>query len=416
MAARGYASMSHPIPGSADAASPSASQPGAATARARILIVEDDVATRKILEKQLRMSGYEAETAENGLQGWTLASDHPPDIIISDWMMPEMDGRTLCSKIKADPRLRTVYFIILTAKDLSEDRISGLDSGADEYLVKPCDPLELLARVRAAERVIALQRALARKNAELETALRRINRELASTSAIQRSLLPQKLPAIPGYAFAACYHPSTECSGDYYDIFDLGVGRFGMIMADVSGHGTPAMVAMALARSLVHNLAPAAASPADLLREANRQLYDHLPTSQYMTAFYAICESSTGRIQYSSAGHNPPLLLNPAAATAEFLKRCEGFPLKLVTPDASYENYDLQLRPGDTLLLYTDGIPEARNAADEMFDSTLLRQTALAAPPGSPQQLLDHIIARLTEFRGAVPLEDDVTMLALGRA
>lgn len=407
--------MSPPISGTADAASSPADKSGTGIGRARILIVEDDASTRKILEKQLKIQGYATLSAENGLQGWTLANEQAPDIIISDWMMPEMDGRSLCAKIKADPRLQTAYFILLTAKDLSEDRISGLDSGADEYLIKPCDPLELLARVRAAERIISLQRALARKNDELESALSRINRELASTSAIQRSLLPQKLPSIPGYAFAACYHPSTECSGDYYDVFELGGGRFGMIMADVSGHGTPAMVAMALARSLLHHLAPLAASPADLLTRANHMLYAHLPTSQYMTAFYAICDSSTGEVQYSSAGHNPPLLVNSSSLMADYLQHCEGFPLKLVTPDAQYENHSLQLNCGETLLLYTDGIPEARDAYDRMFDTHLLRRTALDAPTASPQHLLDHIIAVLNGFRGVVPLDDDVTMLALSR-
>lgn len=390
--------------------------PEAAEPITRILIVEDDPATRKILQKQLGMNGYAVEVAENGARGWEAAGAIMPDIIISDWMMPEMDGRALCSKIKADPDLASIYFIMLTAKDLSEDRITGLDSGADEYLVKPCELTELLARVRAAQRIITLRQALSRKNEELERALQRINHELEITSAIQRSLLPQKLPEFPDYDFAAWYHPSTECSGDYYDIFDLGEGRFSVIMADVSGHGTPAMVAMALVRSLMHHLAPTGVSPAELLMQANRLLYDHLPTSQYLTAFYGICERATGRMTYSSAGQNPPFLLRGEGPAGGYLPNCEGFPLKLVTPDAEYENHEMELKAGDTLLLYTDGIPEACDADGEMFGSERLSETVLASGASSPRALVDSVQLRLNRFTRNLPFEDDVTVLAVRRA
>lgn len=411
--------MTQPAPepsGVPPAGAQTAVPPDAATETMRILLVEDDPATRKILQKQLGMNGYAVEVAENGARGLSLAGELWPDIIISDWMMPEMDGRTLCSKIKADPDLASIYFIMLTAKDLREDRVTGLDSGADEYLIKPCDLTELLARVRAAQRIITLRQALSKKNEELEAAMRRINHELEVTSAIQRSLLPQKLPAFPDYQFAAWYHPSTECSGDYYDIFELGEGRFSVIMADVSGHGTPAMVAMALARSLVHHLAPKAPSPADLLMQANRLLYDHLPTSQYLTAFYGICEMKTGRITYSSAGQNPPFLLRGRSGESEYLPNCEGFPLKLVTPDAEYQNHEVGLESGEALLLYTDGIPEACNPGGELFGSERLSKAILESGAVSPAELVESIKSRLDAFTEDLPLEDDVSMLAFRRA
>ncbi len=380
-----------------------------------ILIVEDDATTRKLLKRQLSVAGYEAAESENGVQAWDMVGKLRPDIIISDWMMPEMDGRTLCQKIKADPVLSSIYFILLSAKDLREDRITGLDSGADEYLIKPCHVTEVLARVRAAQRIITLRKELTDKNQELEFAMRRINRELETVSAIQRSLLPQDLPRFPGFSFAAWYLPSTECSGDYYDVFDLGDGRFGVIMADVSGHGTPAMVAMALARSLMHHLAPEASGPAELLMRANKMLYRHLPTSQYLTAFYAICEIETGKLHYSSAGHNPPLMVRARTGEGEYLKNCEGFPLKLVTPDAEYEDHEVSMEQGDTLLLYTDGIPEACNPTSKPFGSRRLAEAAVGARSGSPQQLIDAVRDQLDAFIEGVACEDDVTMLALRR-
>lgn len=401
-------------PNPASVAGPSAKD-RAGEPRARLLVVEDDRSTRIILEKQLKLSGYAVDLAENGAQGLEMIRKLQPEIVISDWMMPEMDGQELCSRVKADPRLPSIYFIMLTAKDLREDRVTGLDSGADEYLVKPCDPAELMARIRAGERIITLQRILTAKNRELEAAMKRIHQELEITSGIQRSLLPQVLPSVPGYTFAAHYRPSTECSGDYYDVIALGRGRFGVIMADVSGHGTPAMVAMALTRSLVHQLAPVAASPAEFLMRINRMLYDHLPTSQYVTAFCAVFDAASGEMKYSSAGHNPPLLLRAKARTAEYLEHCEGFPLKLVTPEAEYGNFTLRLEPGDALLLYTDGIPEACNDADELFGPERLSEAALGESPFTPTRLVESINGRLAEFIGGHPLRDDVSMLVVGR-
>jgi phosphoserine phosphatase RsbU/P len=275
--------------------------------------------------------------------------------------------------------------------------------------------MELMARVRAAERIVRLQKKLTEQNRALEAAMSRINVELTTTSQIQLSLLPQQLMEVPGYRFAAHYRPSNECSGDYYDLIALDGGRFGMIMADVSGHGTPAMVAMALTRSLVHLFAPEAASPADLLMRLNRLLYHQLPTSQYVTAFYAICEAATGHIVYSAAGHNPPLLMPGGGAEAEFLKHCEGFPLKLVTPDAEYENFEVRLDPGDALLLYTDGIPEAFNEAGDQFTTQRLKAAALEAARDSPEQILERVTGRLAEFLGEWPITDDVTMLGVCR-
>lgn len=382
--------------------------------RARLLVVEDDEFTRMILEKRLTKNGYEVITASDGQQGWEMAQEIRPDVIISDWMMPRMDGHELCSKIKSDEDLRSIYFILLTAKDCKDDMVEGLDAGADEYLVKPCDSKELLARVRAGERVVNLQRSLEEKNAALEKAMERINRELKVTSEIQRALLPQKLPEIPGYEFGAYYRPSTECSGDYYDLIELGDQKFGMVMADVSGHGTPAMVAMALGRSLVHQLTLQARSPAELLGLTNKLMFHHLPTSQYMTMFYGICDPKTGVIQYSSAGHNPPLLIR-ADGRAEFLTGCEGFPIKLISPDADYDDHEIQLQPGDKLLLYTDGIPEARNAAGELFESDRFTRAAEKAGAFGAEEALESIIDTLAEYTDGTPLEDDVTMLLIHR-
>ena len=184
--------------------------PPAATApptRPRILVVEDDPFTLTILQKRLSHDGYEVITATNGREGLEYVASHHPAIIISDWMMPEMDGPELCAQVKRRPDGAHIYCILLSARDKNEDKILALDKGADEYLVKPIDGQELMARLRAAERVIGLQAELHHRNTELKRANARINKELQAISHIQRSLLPQRLPDVAGYRLAPIYHP-----------------------------------------------------------------------------------------------------------------------------------------------------------------------------------------------------------------
>ncbi len=388
-------------------------QPNSAT---RVLIVEDDNVTRHVLEKRLSKNGYEVISGEDGERGLELATLHRPDIILSDWMMPKMDGAELCARIKSIPELQTTYFILLTAKDSNEDKVAALDTGADEYLVKPIEATELMARLRAAERIVALQKTLEDKNLELNKAMDRINRELQVVSGIQLDLLPQELPEIADYEFAAYYRPSTECSGDYYDWFKLGEDRYGILMADVSGHGTPAMVAMALARGLYHLFAPKAESAAALQGEINRLMFKQLPTNQYLTSFYGVLDTRTGQFQYCSAGHNPPLLIRAGGAEAQYLTNCEGYPIKLIAPDAEYENFETTLGRGDSLLLYTDGIPEGANADFDQFESERLSQSAVEAASGTAEAVLENIIENLLEFTAGTALNDDVSMFLVRRS
>jgi sigma-B regulation protein RsbU (phosphoserine phosphatase) len=234
----------------------------------RVLIVEDDPFTLTILKKRLAKAKYIVETATNGREGLEKADIFHPELILSDWMMPEMDGCEFCARIKRREQNgvnATIYFILLTAKGEDGDKVKALDTGVDEYLVKPCDGEELMARLRAAERIIRLRQTLSQRNHELQQAIGRINKELQATSEIQRNMLPQQLPEIPEYQFGAYYQPSTECSGDFYDVLELGDGRLGITIGDVSGHGAPAMVAMSMSRMLLRMESSQTDDPATLL-------------------------------------------------------------------------------------------------------------------------------------------------------
>lgn len=382
--------------------------------RLRILVVDDDPFTLQIIQKRLARENYPVAIATNGVEAIAQVEKCFPDLVLSDWMMPEMDGAELCSLLKQKYGSR-IYFIMLTARDKNEDKVGVLDLGADEYLVKPIDGQELMARLRAVERVMRLQSQLRTSNEELTAANGRINKELQAISHIQRSLLPQSLPDVPGYKFAAHYQPSTECSGDFYDVVQLPDGRLGITIGDVSGHGAPAMVAMALVRMLFHLEAPYTSDPATLLSTINNLMCEHLPTGQFVTMFYGLLEPETGVLHYSSAGHNRPLCVGARDSSDFFLEGCEGFPIKLIGPDLAYHSHRITLAPGQSLLLYTDGLTEAFNPDGEQFEEIGLRAAAVESINLPPDRKIHHIMGKLNEFRRERECDDDLSVLVVSR-
>jgi sigma-B regulation protein RsbU (phosphoserine phosphatase) len=387
----------------------------ASAARSRVLLVEDDPLSLKILKKRIGNGGFHVETAVDGADGLEKYKQFRPDMIISDWMMPRMNGDEFCKRLKQEAEGESIYFILLTARDKHEDIVKALDFGADEYLVKPCDGLELMARLRAADRFLRLQKALSLSNQQLTQANERINKELRDISSIQRSLLPQRLPQAPGYHFAAHYQPSTECSGDFYDLLQLDDGRLGVVIGDVSGHGAAAMVAMALVRTLYRMESHATYDPAQFLSNINANMFAHLPTGQYATMFYGVLDLKTGRLDYSSAGHPPPLLCNRESGEVKYLDGCEGFPIKLVDPVVEYFNRRIDLPTGHNLVLYTDGLTETFNEEDDFYGTERFSESATELAGETPDQFIADLLGRLDDYRGSRAFCDDLSLLIVGR-
>jgi len=170
---------------------------------------------------------------------------------------------------------------------------------------------------------------------------------------------------------------------------------------------------MALTRCFVHLLAPETASAAELLGKLNSFLFAHLPTSQFVTLFYGICDPRTSRIEYSSAGHRPPILIGCSPTADRYLEVARGFPLKIVAEEAEYRDQEVWLDRGERLLLYTDGIPEARDDSGAFFGSSRLLHSAAEAANDTPQGVVDSVNRALTRFRKGVLLNDDVSMLVV---
>ncbi len=246
----------------------------------------------------------------------------------------------------------------------------------------------------------------------LQKAYAELDHEMKRVAHIQRALLPPRLPNIPDVDIAVSYKTAARAGGDYYDFFDLGDGRWGVLIADVSGHGTPAAVVMAMLRTILHTQCYQCATPAELLFSANRQLCDHADgyDGTFVTAFYGVIDPRDRSVRYACAGHNPPLLVDRHIHVRE-LDAAQAIPLA-VELDCTYPETSVTLQPGDTLLLYTDGITEAVNEAGEMYGRERLL-SCVREDVRHAQAVIDCVVHKLLAFTTNGTPDDDQTLLAL---
>lgn len=246
---------------------------------------------------------------------------------------------------------------------------------------------------------------------QLEGAYQAVERELKIVADIQRSLLPKEIPRLSTLRIATHYETSRHAGGDYYDFFPLPEGRCGILIADVSGHGTPAAVVMAVLHSLAHMYPGDPMTPSLLLNHLNHHLTTRYTTESghFVTAFYGIYDDRTRELTFSSAGHNPPRLRHCGSSDVMALDHATSMPLGFV-PELNFQNHTVTLRPGDRIVFYTDGITEAANDSGELFGTQRLDEIVGAChrkTEGSVQQ----VVAAVAEFTRHRPPSDDRTLL-----
>lgn len=261
----------------------------------------------------------------------------------------------------------------------------------------------------AAQAAPAVRVAQLVKEQEAEARQReRIAQELRIAQLIQQQFLPKELPQLPGWEVAAHYQPAREVGGDFYDFFDLPDGQVGIVVGDVTDKGVPAALVMATTRSLLRSDAPRLVSPAEVLAFANELLLPSIPDHMFVTCLYVVLDPRSGRLRYANAGHNLPYV---RSGDQVLELRATGLPLGLM-PGITYEEKESTLQPGQSLLLYSDGLIEAHNEQGEMFGFPRLRE--LMRPPRDSHDLIDHLMSELDRFTGPQrEQEDDITLVAL---
>lgn len=368
---------------------------------AKILIVEDEPGIAFGLESDLQAEGYAVTLAGDGNEAVRRACEERFDLILLDVMLPHKDGFEVCRELRQTGVSTPV--VMLTAKSDEFDKVLGLDLGADDYITKPFRPRELRARIRAALRHQPGGESL---SADLQ-------RQLRVASQVQQRLFPQLPPALPTLDYAGFCRPALGMSGDYYDFFDLGPGKLGLLVTDVVGKGIPAALLMASVHGCVHTHAPRLGDRCgEVLFQLNTSLYESTDASMFATVFYAVYDESARVLTYANAGHEPALLLRQVAGRSV----CQGLdPLTLpagMLASLAPIQASVQLLPGDWLLIFTDGVTEAPNERWEEFGRERVLAVMERNLDAAAGQMCDAILAELAGHTRGVVQADDVTLIA----
>ena len=261
---------------------------------------------------------------------------------------------------------------------------------------------------RVAERTEQLKSAMARQQEEAQER-ERIEQELRVARMIQHTLLPKSLPELEEHQISVYYQPAREVGGDFYDFLRLPDGRLGLIVGDVSGKGVPAAIVMAITRTMLRS-AYHLGSPGKILQQVNDDLFPDIPPNVFVTCLAVLLDSRTGRLQYANAGHDPPFVRHASGVSK---LRASGMPLGLM-PDMTYEQKEVTLKSGESILLYSDGLAEAHSPRHEMFGFPRIER--LVGAHSEAATLIDSLLAELERFTGdAWEQEDDITLLTLRR-
>jgi phosphoserine phosphatase RsbU/P len=377
--------------------------------KSRILIVDDTPANIKILADLLRKD-YVLSVATSGADALEIAGgEDRPDLVLLDIMMPEMDGHEVLRRLKMDANTKDVPVIFITAMSEVEDETKGFSLGAVDYITKPIRPPIVKARVAA-----HLELAMARKTLAAQNKI--LNESLAMAADVQRSLVPNIPPCLPGLQVAGRMIPCEAVGGDYLDFLssDEFSGRgLGIAVGDVSGHGPAAALLMTAARACLRMRAAHPGNLGEVVTDVNRHIVADLgDTERFMTLY--LLEVRSDSVSWVSAGHEPAVLLDPAQGTFTNLKG-DG-PLLGLDAEISFREHQAPFRePGHVLALCTDGITEAFNPAGEQFGRERLRQSLLRHASQHPSAILEGVIRELADFRGCEPQMDDLTLVVLKR-
>lgn len=376
----------------------------------RILVVDDEpdleALMRQKFRRRIRSGELEFHFAHNGLEALEQLRQVPGiEMVLTDINMPQMDGLTLLGELT--PFGEALKAVVVSAYgDLANIR-TAMNRGAFDFLTKPIDFNDL--EVTIAKTLEQMEHL--RQGQQAKTALTALRAELELAGALQQSILPTHFPQEPDHGLCAKMVPARDIGGDFYDYFYLDDDHLGIVMADVSGKGVTAAMFMGVSRTLLRFTALQGMAVGPCLAHVNNLLCTDNESCMFVTVLYGILELESGRFTYGNAGHLPPYWLHQDGRV-EPLPTTSGIALG-VLDGVEFQVQTVQLQPGDSLLLYTDGVTEAFNLEDELFGDERLIELLRASAAPYPSRLVEHVVGAVGHYAGSAPQADDITVLAL---
>jgi sigma-B regulation protein RsbU (phosphoserine phosphatase) len=379
----------------------------------KILVVDDETdmepMIRQKFRRHIRENTFDFEFASNGLEALDKITEFPEiGIVLSDINMPEMDGLTLLNKLKdlKNPGLKTV--MISAYGDMDNIR-TAMNRGAFDFITKPVnfDDLEKTINKTLGE-IKSIRRWLTEHNQLVS-----IQHDLTISREIQQAILPKKFPPFPNepnfdiYASMVAAH---EVGGDFYDFFLIDKNLLGFVIGDVSGKGISAAIFMAVSRTLIRATGLKGDSVSECMHYANNLLCNESVSSMFVTVFYGILNTQTGEVDYVNAGHNPPYLLSDEGISK--VEMTNGLALG-VLDDFIFESKKLQLKNGDQLLLYTDGVVEAIDREEKAYGEEKFENFLHENLNHPVETIIKKSFADVNDFVNGAPQSDDITLLGI---
>ena len=380
----------------------------------KILVVDDEPDLQMLIlqrfRKQIQQDIYEFCFAENGEEALVmLEKSGDISLILSDINMPKMDGLTFLTESQKldNPALKT---IIVSAYGDMENIRTAMNRGAFDFVTKPIDFKDLEATIEKGIREIGY---ILQSQREKQI-LSEVKWDMDIAASIQQKILPQNFPPFPNrkeFDIYAEMHTAKEVGGDLYDFFLLDDENVGFVIGDVSGKGVPASIYMAVSRTMLKAIASQIHDPAECLQTVNTMLIPESHITTFVTVFYGILNTKTGIINYCNGGHNLPYIVTHDGVIKQ-VENTNGLLLGKID-GIEYETKQIQMEPGDKILLYTDGVPEAMNEAGEMYEEERLEKYLAKHYDFAQKKLLRGVIVDVLKFINKAQQSDDITLLVL---
>jgi serine phosphatase RsbU (regulator of sigma subunit) len=386
-----------------------------ASPSASILVVDDTAANLQVLAGMLKDRGYKVRPVPSGKLALSAARRDPPDLILLDINMPEMNGYEVCEQLKADDKLAGIPIIFISALTEQLDKVKAFAVGGVDYITKPFQMEELHARVKTHLKLRRLQTELEEYSRHLELARERLKTDLELARGIQRALLPDRLPEVPGYEFFAHYESAYEVGGDFYGFIQLPRKRLAVLIGDVAGKGVAAALLMAKLSADARFCMLAEPDPAAAVTRLNALLSGSGLGDRFVTLVAAILDPENHTVTLVNAGHPSPIIYARATRSVADAMSNEtaGLPLG-VLDDFQYAACQVSLKPGDSILAFTDGVIEATDVEGRMLQTGGLC-AAVQDRDFSPRELGEQVVKVVTQFAAGRSQHDDIALVGFGR-